>query len=148
MVFTGQQDFEVSSRLISVPELGAGGQIGLYVGVDSRHLMRGGIIMGEDNFYHAFMTNHINGQDLDLQFSGAIPKTSNVKVTLQRVSGRYSLRVANQSRGTLDGFSIRVPEFLMDQKNLHVGIYAYNSRPDPYAKITLRDFKTSVWTNP
>lgn len=145
--FTGPDDFAFSATIADIPGLDDVGQFGLYVGARSDRNIRGGLISPpEPDRYEAFLVNNDGGIDADLNMVGLLTTGDDLRLTLRRLGGRYSLVVENLTRGSSNTLSIPHPEFLDREHDLHAGLFAANPRSDVRRPITVTEVRATVWT--
>ena len=145
--FTGSEDFEITASIPNIPSLRAVGQFGLYAGSRSDRNIRGGLISrNEPDQYRAFLVNNNEGRDTDLHRIGELPSGNDMRLTLRRVGGKYSMTIENESSGSTSTLMIRHPEFLDRETDLYVGLFGANTLSDVRKTLTIRDLKVTVWT--
>ena len=145
--FSGSEDFEVSTRILNIPELKDFGQFGLYIGTRSDQCIRGGMIKWRGNSvkHNLFLVNNSGGKDRDGNKIGYIYAGSNIELTFRRIKNRYSLRVTNLDDETSNTLEIRHPEFLDGQTDLQVGLFAANPFSSKHETIAVDQFSVTVW---
>jgi hypothetical protein len=147
--FTGAEDFEVRVTVPNVPALENYGQFGLYAGTDCKHNIRGGLInlkWKESGRNTQFLVNNRGGDDGDLYRVGLLSPGDDLRLTLKRAAGKYSLTVENLTDGSTSSLTIRHPEFLDQQQDLYVGLFGANAQSENRKTIVFRDFQATVWT--
>jgi len=146
--FTGAEDFEVTAVFPEIPSLDFVGQFGLYAGAGSDRAIRGGVLKlhkeGAD-VYTQFLVNNPDGKDADLYEVGLLRPGTDLRLTLRRVAGKYSLTVENLTAGGASTLAIRHPEYLDPQRDLYVGLFAAEPRSDVGRKLIVREFQATVW---
>ena len=145
--FSGTEDFEVSTRILNIPELKDFGQFGLYIGTKSDQCIRGGMIKWRGNSvkHNLFLVNNSGGKDRDGNKIGYIYAGSNIELTFRRIENRYSLRVTNLDDETSNTLEIRHPEFLDGLPDLQVGLFAANPFSSKHETIAVDQFSVTVW---
>ena len=145
--FTGKEDFEISALLPDIPGLKVVGQFGLYAGARSNKNIRGGLIRRPDPAsYRLFLVNNPDGNDTDIDEIGLITIGDDLRLTLRRVSGRYSLVLENLTRNSSSTLEIAHAAFLDDEKELHAGLFGANTQSDHRETLKIRELKVTVWT--
>ena len=66
--------------------------------------------------------------------------------SLKRTAGRYTLTVENLTRGSTTALTIRHPEFLDGDANLHVGLFGANTQSSVRKTLIVKEFQATVWT--
>ncbi|HYE18764.1 MAG TPA: FecR domain-containing protein [Tepidisphaeraceae bacterium] len=144
--FTGREDFEVAAVLPHIPSLAAVGQFGLYAGARSDRVIRGGLISRRTvTEYRQFLANNDGGRDSDSNYVGVVPTGTDVRLTLRRVAGKYSMTVESLSTGAASTLSIRHPAFLDAEPDLYVGLFAANAGSDERGTVGVKEFRVTVW---
>jgi hypothetical protein len=147
MGFTGDEDFAVSATIPKIPGLERVGQFGLYAGTRSDRNIRGGLIsQPEPDRYLLFLVNNKDGIDSDLYEVGLTSSGDDMRLTLRRVAGAYSLVVENLTRKSSSTLSIAHPMFLNGERDLYVGFFGANTQSDLRKTLTIKDFGVKVWT--
>jgi hypothetical protein len=145
--FTGKEDFEISVTIPNIPGLRVVGQFGLYVGSHSDTNIRGGMIRRPDpDSYRLFLVNNSLGVDHDIYEVGLMTTGDDLRLTLHRVSGRYSLRVDNLTRKSSSTLEIVQPAYLDDETDLYAGLFGANTQSDHRKTLTIREVNVTVWT--
>ena len=146
--FTGNEDFEVKTRILNIPDLKDFGQFGLYIGTKSDSCIRGGMIKWSGNAvnHNLFLVANSDGKDHDGNKIGYIYAGSNIELTFRRIKNRYSLKVTNLDDETSNTLEIRHPAFLDGEPNLQVGLFAANPFRNQHATIAVDTFSVTVWT--
>jgi hypothetical protein len=145
--FTGKEDFEISATIPNIPGLNVVGQFGLYVGSASDTNIRGGLIRRpEPDAYRLFLVNNVQGNDTDIYEIGLMTIGDDLRLTLRRVRGRYSLQVDNLTRKSSSTLEIAHPAFLDAEKDLHAGLFGANTQSDHRETLTIRKVEVTVWT--
>ncbi|HSI37425.1 MAG TPA: FecR domain-containing protein, partial [Tepidisphaeraceae bacterium] len=144
--FNGGEDFEVTAVLPHIPSLAAVGQFGLYAGARSDRVIRGGLISRRTVAeYRQFLANNDGGRDSDSNYIGVVPTGADVRLTLRRVAGKYSMTVESLSTGAASTLSIRHPAFLDDERDLYVGLFAASAGSDEAGTVAVKAFRVTVW---
>jgi hypothetical protein len=145
--FTGREDFEICTTIPSIPGLKVVGQFGLYAGSRSDRNIRGGLISWpRQDTYRQFLVNNRDGIDSDINEVGLMNTGDDLRLTLRRISGRYSLVVDDLKRGSSSTLEIAHPAFLADETDLFVGVFGANTQSDLRKTLTIRDLSVTVWT--
>jgi hypothetical protein len=145
--FTGSEDFAVSATIRNIPALMAVGQFGLYAGTRSDQNIRGGLISpAEPDRYSLFLVNNNGGRDSDLYEVGLMSKGDDLRLTLRRIAGVYSLLVENLTKKSASTLSIANPTFLDGTPNLYVGVFGANTQSNVRKTLTINEVTVKVWT--
>jgi hypothetical protein len=145
--FTGKEDFEISTLIADIPGLKVVGQFGLYAGARSNKNIRGGLIRRPDPAsYRLFLVNNPDGNDTDIDEIGLINIGDDLRLTLRRLSARYSLELENLTRNSSSTLEIARTAFLDDEKDLYAGLFGANTQSDHRETLTIRELKVTVWT--
>jgi hypothetical protein len=145
--FTGTEDFAVSAEIPQIPGLASVGQFGLYAGTRSDKVIRGGLIsQPEPDRYLQFLVNNDGGTDSDIYEVGFVTTGDDLKITLRRVGGKYSLVVENLTKQRSSTLAIAHPAFLDGAGDLHVGLFGANTQSDVRKTLTIQRFDVRVWT--
>jgi hypothetical protein len=145
--FSGSEDFEISATIPNIPSLKVVGQFGLYAGSSSDTNIRGGLIRRPaPDSYHLFLVNNCMGIDDDINEVGLITTGDNLRLTLRRFGGRYSLVVDNLTRNSSSTLEIAHPAFLDAENNMYVGLFGANTQSELRKTLTIREVKVTVWT--
>ncbi|HKB04194.1 MAG TPA: FecR domain-containing protein [Gemmataceae bacterium] len=146
--FTGREDFEVSAVFPEIPALEFVGQFGLYAGVRSDRAIRGGVLKlhkGDAEVYTQFLVNNPDGKDADLYEVGLLRPGTDLRLTLRRAAGQYTLTVENLTAGGASTLAIRHPDYLDAERDLYVGLFAAEPRSDVGRKLVVNEFRATVW---
>jgi hypothetical protein len=146
--FTGQEDFAVTVTLPNIPALDVVGQFGLYAGAASDRNIRGGLIgHQEPGKYTQFLVSNYQGCDTpDIYKVGLLSTGTDLRLTLKRTSGQYSLTVENLTLGSTSSLTIRHPAFLDGEHDLYVGLFGANTQSEVRKTLVFKDFQATVWT--
>jgi hypothetical protein len=145
--FTGKEDFEISATIPNIPGLKVVGQFGLYAGSRSDQNIRGGLISWpQPDTYRLFLVNNAQGIDTDLYEVGLMTTGDDLRLTLRRIGGRYSLVVDNLTRNSSSTLTIAHPAFLDGESDLYAGLFGANTQSDLCKTLTIREVKATVWT--
>jgi hypothetical protein len=145
--FTGKEDFEISATIPNIPGLKVVGQFGLYAGLQSDQNIRGGLISWpRPDSYRLFLVNNCGGRDSNLYEVGVMTTGDNLRLTLQRRGGRFSLVIDNLTEHSSSTLAIAHPEFLDGATDLYVGLFGANTQSDLSKTLTIREVKVTVWT--
>jgi hypothetical protein len=146
--FTGAEDFAVSVAIPDIPALQYIGQFGLYAGTKSDRNIRGGVISKrEPGQYSQFLVNNNGGRDTDVHFVGLSSVGDDLRLTLRRAGGKYTLTVANETTGGSTTLAIRHPDFLDAERDLYVGLFGANTRSEVRKTLVIKEMKVTVWTS-
>jgi hypothetical protein len=144
--FTGREDFAISATIPNIPGLEMVGQFGLYAGTRSDQNIRGGLISQPDpDRYELFLVNNDGGRDSDLYEVGLMRTGEDLRLTLRRVAGKYSLVVENQTTHSSSTLAIAHPAFLDDARDLYVGLFGANTQSDVRKTLTIKQVSVTVW---
>jgi ferric-dicitrate binding protein FerR (iron transport regulator) len=145
--FTGKEDFAITATIPNIPALAFVGQFGLYAGASSDRNIRGGVIgrrtAGE---YTQFLVNNQNGKDTNVCRVGLLSTGADLRLTLKRAGGKYSLTVANLTTGSSSALAIRHPGFLDNERELYVGLFGANTQSEVRKTLTIKELSVTVWT--
>jgi hypothetical protein len=145
--FTGKEDFEISATIPNIPGLKVVGQFGLYAGSRSDQNIRGGLISRlKPDTYRLFLVNNSKGVDNDIYEVGLMTTGDDLRLTLRRIGGRYSLVADNLTRNSSSTLTIAHPAFLDGESDLYVGLFGANTQSDLCKTLTIREVKATVWT--
>jgi hypothetical protein len=145
--FTGEEDFEVSVVVPNIPALAAVGQFGLYAGSRNDLCIRGGLISQRTaNRYSQFFVNNVAGLDQNAMYVGLVETGNDVRLTLHRRAGSYSLTVENLTSGASSTLSIRPLATLAAERQMFVGIFGANTGSEERQTLSLTDLSATVWT--
>ena len=145
--FTGSEDFEIRAIIPSIPGLKVVGQFGLYAGSRSDRNIRGGLISWpRPDTYRLFLVNNQEGIDSDIYEVGLMTTGDDLRLTLRRFGGRYSLVVNDLTRRSSSTLAIAHPAFLDTETDLYVGLFGANTQSDLRKTLTVRELSVTVWT--
>jgi hypothetical protein len=145
--FTGKEDFALTVVVPDIPDLRKVGQFGLYAGLDSKRSIRGGMIgTKEPNQYKQFLVLNRDGKDVQPHFVGAGFAGDDLRLTLRREAGRYTLTVENQTTGNATTIKGPPPDFLEGRAELYVGFFGANTQSNDPRTLKLKEFQVTVWT--
>jgi ferric-dicitrate binding protein FerR (iron transport regulator) len=147
--FTGKEDFAVTAVIPNIPALENYGQFGLYAGTKSDRNIRGGLIKWGDRdpgWNTQFLVNNNGGIDTDLYKVGLLSPGTDLRLTLRRTGGKYSLAVENLTGEGASTLTILHPEFLDDEPDLSVGLFGANPFTNVQKTLTIKEFSVTVWT--
>ncbi len=145
--FTGAEDFEIRAIIPSIPGLRVVGQFGLYAGARSDRNIRGGLICWpQPDSYRLFLVNNNGGMDSDPYEVGLMSSGDDLRLTLRRIGGRYSLVVDDLRRRSSSTLAIAHPAFLDDEPDLYVGLFGANTQSDLPKTLTVRELSVTIWT--
>lgn len=143
--FTGDEDFEFSADFPHIPALRSIGQFGVYAGTSSSRNIRGGLISKGRGGYRQFLVNNADGEDSDLAVVGLSSTGDDLRVTLRRINGQYSMTAENRTADTSCTLTIKHPDHLDKLKDLHVGIFGANTHSDESKTLVVRQAKLTLW---
>ena len=69
-----------------------------------------------------------------------------LRLTLRRKGGQYSLVVDNLTRRSSSTLTIAHPSFLDGETDLHLGLFGANTQSDLAKTLTVREVSVTVWT--
>lgn len=145
--FTGVEDFEIRATIPSIPGMKVVGQFGLYAGSRSDRNIRGGLIsLPRPDTYRLFLVNNSDGFDSDIYEVGLMNSGDDLRLTLRRIGGRYSLVVDDLRRRSSSTLTIAHPAFLDGETDLDVGIFGANPLSDQAKTLTVHELGVTVWT--
>jgi hypothetical protein len=145
--FTGSEDFAISATIPEIPGLESVGQFGLYAGTQSDKNIRGGLIsIPEPDRYGLFLVNNNGGRDSDLYEVGLMSTGDDLRLTLRRTGGAYSLVVENLTKHSSSTLAIAHPAFLDGERDLYVGLFGANPQSDIPKTLTIKEIDLKVWT--
>jgi hypothetical protein len=145
--FTGVEDFEVSVVVPNIPGLAAVGQFGLYAGSRNDLCIRGGLISQRTaNRYSQFFVNNEAGLDQNAMYVGLVETGNDVRLTLRRRAGTYSLTVENLTSGASSTLSIRPLALLATERQMFVGFFGANPGSEERQTLSITELSATVWT--
>ncbi len=145
--FTGGEDFEISATIPKIPGFEVVGQFGLYVGPRSDQNIRGGLIRRpQPDLYRVFLVNNKDGADQDIHEVGLTTTGDDLRLSLRRLAGRYSLVVENLTRKSSSTLAIAHPAFLDHERDLHAGLFGANTQSELSRTLTIREARVTIWT--
>jgi hypothetical protein len=149
--FTGLEDFEVSATFGAIPALDGIGQLGLYAGSRSDRNVRGGVIIRRNRVgqYTQFWVNNADGTDTGRRDIGVLADGTDLRLTLRRVGGKFSLTIEKST----DGFATvltppRPTAFLDSETDLYVGVFGANAQGKLQGTLVVKELNATVWTAP
>jgi hypothetical protein len=147
--FTGKEDFAVTAEFSNAPALEEVDQFGLYAGPRSDCHIRGGLIrpggrrgIGDST---EFFVQNDGGADANLSMIGLVRPGNKIAMTLRRVGGKYSFSIEDRATAVVTELSIRHPEFLDREKDLHVGLFGATPWRMYPRTIVVEKFTATVW---
>jgi len=144
--FTGKEDFEITVTVSDIPVLEFVGQFGVYVGSSSQWAVRGGLVsQREQTTFRQFLVNTREGRDKDAYFVGLGSAGDDMRITLARRQGKYTMGVENRTSGATSTLEIRHPEFLDGRSDLVAGIFACDPRGKDSQAIRFGHINVTVW---
>jgi hypothetical protein len=147
--FTGGEDFAVSVTTLDIPALEFIGQFGVYAGVRNDQNIRGGLLSSsreEAGQYKQFLVNNRSGADINVHKVGLLGTGADLRMTLRRTAGRYTLTVENLTASTTSTLTTRHPEFLDAERDLYVGVFGANTQSKVQRVLVIKEFQATVWT--
>ena len=144
--FTGAEDFAVSATVVNTPALKVIGQFGLYAGSCGDRNIRGGVFSPRPGRYTLNLVLNEDGRDRDSHFVGLLSPGDDLRLTLRRAGGRYSLTVENHTTGGSSTLATRHPAFLDGERDLYVGLFGANTRSDEPQTVLVKELQATVWT--
>ena len=100
---------------------------------------------GEPGRYTQFLVNNHQGRDRDLHMVGLLSTGTDLRLTLKRTGGKYTLTVENLTAGGSSTLAIRHPGFLDGERDLYVGLFGANTRSRVRKTLTVKDLAVTVW---
>src|SRR5262249_20376539 len=129
------------------PQLDMVGQFGLYAAAASDESIRGGLIISRaPRQYTQFLVSNHEGADNDPYKVGLLSTGGDLRFTLRRNRGKYSLSVENLTKGRTSTLTIPHPEFLDARRDLFVGVFGANTQSELRKTLIIKDFEVTVWT--
>lgn len=147
--FTGPEDFEVSVTILDIPALEFIGQFGVYAGPASNQNIRGGLISArrkEPGQYTQFLVINRNGDDSRPYKVGLFETGTDLRITLRREAGTFTLTVANLTTAEASTVTARHPPFPDAERDLYVGVFGANTQSEVRRTLMLKEFRATVWT--
>jgi ferric-dicitrate binding protein FerR (iron transport regulator) len=148
--FTGPEDFAVSATFLDIPALEIVGQFGLYAGSASDQTIRGGLINSrrkESGQFTQFLVTNQDGKDSPPHKVGLLEAGTDLRMTLRRAGGGYTLTVENLTAGEASTLTPRGhPAFLDPARDLYVGVFGANTQGEVRRTLVIKDFQATVWT--
>src|SRR5262249_30987713 len=77
---------------------------------------------------------------------GLVTTGDDLRITLRRVGGKYSLIVENLTKHRSSTLAIAHPTFLDGARDLYVGLFGANTQSDVRKTLTIQRFDVRVWT--
>jgi hypothetical protein len=147
--FTGKEDFAVTAVVSNIPTLETADQVGLYAGVKSDRNIRGGLLRpgerkGEGPARQLLVQND-GGPDSHLHMVGLVSVGADLRLTLQRVGGKYSLMIENYTADGSSTLAIPHPKFLDGERDLYVGLFGATPWRNKPRTLFVKEFKATVW---
>jgi hypothetical protein len=146
--FTGPEDFEVSATFPAIPALDGIGQLGLYAGSRSDRNVRGGVLIRRNKVgqYTQFLVTNADGTDTGRRDIGVLADGTDLRLTLRRVGGKFSLTIEKST----DGFAtvltpLRPTAFLDAETDLYVGVFGANAQGKLQGTLVVKELKATVW---
>jgi hypothetical protein len=147
--FTGPEDFAVSATFLNIPALEIVGQFGLFAGPASDQTIRGGLINSrrqETGRFTQFLVTNQDGKDFPPHKVGLLETGTDLRMTLRRSGGRYTLTVENLTTGEASTLTPRGhPAFLDAARELYVGVFGANTQSEVRRTLVVKDFRATVW---
>jgi hypothetical protein len=147
--FTGTEDFEVSATFPAIPALDGIGQLGLYAGARSDRNIRGGVLVRNRKVvgqYTQFLVLNPAGNDINRQDVGVLADGTDLRLTLRRVGGKFSLTIEKLTDGFASTLTARETEFLDAETDLYVGVFGANAQGKVQGTLAVKEFQATVWT--
>lgn len=92
-----------------------------------------------------FFVNNDGGDDSYLYMVGLASIGDELRFTLRRVAGRYSLEIENYTTGEASTLTNRHPDFLDGARDIHVGLFAATPESREPKTLFVQKFKVIVW---
>src|SRR5262249_18790719 len=111
--------------------------------------IRGGLLSAkrdEPGQYTQFLVNNRSGSDINVHKVGLLGTGTDLRVTLSRVAGKYTLTVENLTAGMASTLTTRHPQFLDGERDLYVGVFGANTQSDIRRTLVMKEFQATVWT--
>lgn len=143
--FQKDEDFSITATIPNIPALIKLGQFGLYAGTKNDCCIRGGLIARNDNTYKLFMVSNNGGDDSNAHYVGMQSTGEDMRLSLRRLDGKYSLTVENMTTGSESTVAIKHPDFLDSQRDLYVGIFGANTQSEVPSTLYIKDLTVTVW---
>ena len=89
-----------------------------------------------------FLVNNSDGEDDDIYEVGLMTTGDDLRLTLRRTGGRYSLLVDNLTRNSSSTLEIAHPAFLDGETDLYVGLFGANTQSDLCKTLTIREVRS------
>ncbi len=77
---------------------------------------------------------------------GLLSTGTDLRLTLKRLQGKYSLTVENLTDGSTSTLTIRHPGFLDGERELFVGLFGANTQSNVRKTLVVKEFQVTVWT--
>lgn len=146
--FTGREDFELSATFPAIPALDGIGQLGLYAGSRNDRNVRGGVIVSRNKVgqYTQFWVNNPDGFDTGRQNIGVLADGTDLRLTLRRVGGKFSLTIEKSKDGFATVLTPPKPTAFLDaEPDLYVGVFGANAQGKLQGTLVVKEFKATVW---
>ena len=95
--------------------------------------------------YTQFLVNNPDGKDADLYEVGLLRPGTDLRLTLRRLTGKYTLTVENLTTGAASTLAIRHPDYLDLEPDLYVGLFAAEPRSDVGRRLVVQELQATVW---
>jgi hypothetical protein len=101
----------------------------------------------EPGQYTQYLVNNDKGIDTaDICKVGLLSTGTDLRLTLKRTGGKYSLTVENLTEGSTSTLTIRHPDFLDSENDMYIGLYGANTQSEVRKTLVFKDFQATVWT--
>jgi ferric-dicitrate binding protein FerR (iron transport regulator) len=145
--FTGEEDFAVTVTIPNIPALEVVGQFGLYAAAGSDRSIRGGLLIDRGpGEYTQFLVTNNDRKDADPCKVGLLSTGTDLRLTLKRTRGEYSLTAENLTNGSGSTLTIPRPAFLDSEKDLYVGLFGANTQSNVRKTLVIKELQVMVWT--
>jgi hypothetical protein len=147
--FTGPEDFAVSVTFLDIPALELVGQFGAYAGPASDRCIRGGLISARPagpGQYTQFLVATETGRDLRPVKVGLFETGTDLRITLRRTAGTYTLTVENLTTREASTLTARQAPFPDAEPDLYAGVFGANTQSEVRRTLVIKDFEATVWT--
>jgi hypothetical protein len=89
-----------------------------------------------------------NGDDSRPYKVGLFETGTDLRITLRREAGTFTLTVANLTTAEASTVTARHPPFPDAERDLYVGVFGANTQSEVRRTLVLKEFRATVWTFP